>query len=115
MIHHARRYSLTVVSDPAALAQLLTKRTWCGCAAFQIGEYLLLNDSFSGDTAQEYAIVRVLDRRQIESITFGWCSTSRAHELLIQVLAGEFDTENYGTVTNRVETCDKHGVCPNCM
>lgn len=36
-----------------------------------------LNDSFSEDGAQEYAVVR--NGRQIESITFSWCSRAEAH------------------------------------
>ena len=90
MIHRNRTYQVaedvTSVSD---LAERLTQHTWCLCTAFKlvvgggVPELLFLNDSFSEDGAQEYAVV--CNGRQVESITFSWCSQAEAHNH-IQVL-----------------------------
>ena len=70
MIHDKRVFMVNEVATVAELAENVTQHTWTLCTAFQLGDLFFLNDSFSEDGAQEYAVVR--DGRQIESITFSW-------------------------------------------
>lgn len=85
------------VATAEELAELLTERTWCLCSAFEHAGYLYLNDAISEDGAQEYAVLRRTPPgfRQIESITFSWCSTPRALEIIGEIAAGKYDTEGH--------------------
>ena len=86
--------------------------TWTLCTGFALehgGErYLFLNDSFSEDGAQEYAVLRC--GRQVESVTFGWCTYERAIEIIRDILAGQ--VEDLGPTTPRLDHGDTH--CPLC-
>lgn len=86
------------------LAEKLTEHTWTLCTAFQHRDYLYLNDSTSEDGAQEYAIVKnhKSTYRQIESITFGWCSREKALEYVNDISQGKYDNEGY-EVTPRID------------
>ena len=68
--------------------------------AFELHGYLFANDSTCADGAQEYAVLRTsVDNdslKEIESITFSWCSERRALELIHQVCSGDSDGANYG-------------------
>jgi len=70
--HTKRRWNVAPVESPEALADKLTLNSWCCCTGFQYGGVLFLNDAFSEDGAQEYAIVHADTLEQFESITFGW-------------------------------------------
>jgi hypothetical protein len=70
---------------------------------------LFLNDSFSEDSAQEYAVVR--DGRQIESLTVSWMSRAEAHNTIDAVLHGS--EVDYGPVSPTLEDADDH-TCPLC-
>jgi len=72
MLHKDRIWRVESVTDAATLAAHLTEMTWTGCSAFERNGLLYLNDSTSGDGAQEYAVIRRSDMRQIESVTFRW-------------------------------------------
>lgn len=87
MIHDTRRFVITDVETIAALAELLTEHTWTRCTGFRLGELLFLNDSFSEDGAQEYAVVR--SGRQVESITVSWQSRAEAHNTIESLLSGD--------------------------
>jgi hypothetical protein len=47
--------------------------------------YLFLNDSFSPDGAQEYAVFKISNGQfiQIESITVSWCSAELSLEVIL--------------------------------
>ena len=80
MMHENRVYRVIDVESSQDLAEKLSTpgRTWCLCSAFRHKGLLFLNDAFSEDGAQEYAVVRESDNQQIESITFSWLSIPRA-------------------------------------
>ena len=95
MLHHHRRFAVTVVSSMEELTEQLTQHTWTLCTCFEYQGLLLANDSFSGDGAQEYAVYR--EARQIESLTVSWMTRERLQEVIEALLRGEYTTE-YGPV-----------------
>jgi hypothetical protein len=109
---------VTPIEAVEDLAIKLTQHTWTCCTAFELCGYVLVNDSTSADGAQEYAVLmRLADGtwRQIESITFGWCTTEKAADLLRRIIAGEFDDADYAVpVEPRLETPAEHGSCHLC-
>ena len=95
MFHDTRTWGEPVAVDtPADLAEKLTDHTWTLCTAWRLGDLLFLNDSLSEDGAGEWAVVR--NGRQIESITFGWCSPPRALELINALVDGSLTGADYG-------------------
>jgi len=86
MIHGTRRYNVVTGLTVGDIAHRLRASTMTLCTGFLYHhgdghDYLILNDSFGEDGAQEYAIVRVLDGRdapdftmveQVDSITVSW-------------------------------------------
>ena len=70
---------------------------------------MFLNDSFSEDGAQEYAVVR--DGQQIESLTVSWMSRAELHNTIDALLEGS--GVDYGPVDVTVEPADEHR-CPLC-
>lgn len=90
MFHDNRRWCVTPVQSVDELVDKLLNYSWCCCAAFELGEYVWLNDSTSPDAVQEYAVVHrsvgvAPAYRQVESITVGWCTpqqlTALAHSI----------------------------------
>jgi hypothetical protein len=111
MVHTERVFKFAEdVTSVARLAESLTQRTWTLCTAFRLmtapgaEPLLFLNDSFSEDGAQEYAVVR--NGRQIESITFSWCSRAEAHNYIAWLVGG--GGGDYGAVEVRLEPADRH-------
>lgn len=86
-----RRWNVGNVATAEELAEKLSgdNHTWTLCTGFRHGGFLFLNDSFSEDGAAEWAVVRESDLRQVESITFGWCTEAEALRYIRGVLAGE--------------------------
>ncbi len=76
MIHKNREFTVVRIETKEELADKLVNYTWCGCNGWLYGDMAFLNDSFSSDGAQEYAVFR--NGVQIESITFSWCSVAEA-------------------------------------
>src|SRR6266446_6477502 len=94
MLHHHRRFAVTVVLSLEELAEKLTQHTWTLCTCFEYQELLLANDSFSEDGAQEYAVYR--EGRQIESLTVSWMTHERLQQVIERLLQGDY--EEYGPV-----------------
>ena len=67
MLHHHRRFAVTVVPSIGELTEKLTEHTWTLCTCFEYQGLLLANDSFLEDGAQEYAVYK--EARQVESLT----------------------------------------------
>ena len=99
MIHNKRKYDVREVSSPDELADELIRTTWCLCTGFSLEGYLFLNDSFTEDSAQEYAVVR--DGSQVESITVSWCNRATLLRHIHEVLAG--DHVNMGPANPRLD------------
>lgn len=119
MLHDRRVWCVSDVDSAEELARKLTETTWCCCTAFQLGEYLFLNDSTSPDGAQEYAVVKRMGDNgrpeQIESITFGWCDAAKALEYIHETLAGHYDRSGFQCqVAPALETPEQHGRCAHC-
>lgn len=76
MLHQHRRFGVITVQSAGELVENLTEHTWTLCTGFSLQGLLFLNDSFSEDGAQEYAVVR--DGRQIESLTVSRMSRAEA-------------------------------------
>ena len=72
MIHHRRAFTITDAATAEELAKKLTQHTWCGCNGFRFRSLLFLNDAFSADGAQEYAVWHEPRAVQIESVTASW-------------------------------------------
>ena len=112
MLHHHRRFAVTVVSSMGELTEKLTQHTWTLCTCFEYRGLLLANDSFSGDGAQEYAVYK--EARQIESLTVSWMTQERLQEVIEALLRGEYTTE-YGPVAPlHTEQASEHS-CSLCQ
>jgi hypothetical protein len=123
MFHHDRVWRVIEVESAEELAHLLTATTQTLCSAFVVAghpEYLFLNDATSEDGAAEFAVVHgglaAANCRQIESITFSWCSYKKALKYIRTALSGGYDEESFfpGVLTARIESCDEHGRCTFC-
>jgi hypothetical protein len=118
MFHSQRTWSIHSVTDADWLAEQLSNYTFVSCQAFEIGSYLLANDSTCADGAQEYAILRATTEEmliQIESITFSWCNHEKAREYIARIISGEFDSESYDRVMrSRFQSSSDHGHCFHC-
>ncbi len=114
---HVRRWCVTDVPCAKHLAAALTGQTWCGCTGFRFGGYLWLNDATSPNGAQEFAVVRVRDHAQVESVTFGWVDARRGLAIINEIVAGMGSdaSASYGRVDPAlIETPAAHGRCPHC-
>ena len=115
MLFPRRDHVVFDVESPEILAEKLTQHSWCGCNGFRLRGYLFLNDSTSPDGAQEFAVVRESDMRQIESITFSWCNQDKAREYIERSIAGEFDdVMNSPVDRNTIQSPEAHGRCCHC-
>ena len=116
MMHSLRTWKIFDVSTPEELARQLTQYTLAGCTGFRLegSGMLFLNDSTSGDGAQEYGVVLESSGLQVESVTFGWMSEPRALELLRRYVK-EPPNEPYGTVDPSRWAPDAHPkACYHC-
>ncbi len=111
MIHKNRTFQIVEdVTSIALLAENLTQHTWTLCTAFKLvaapdaEPLIFLNDSFSENGAQEYAVI--CEGRQIESITFSWCSRGQAYNSIAWLTRG--GSEEYGLVEVRLEPAETH-------
>lgn len=124
MLHQSRAWCVASRSDLGVLAYDLAERVWCCCNGFDLGDYLLLNDATGPDGAQEYALVKkpaqpTSPYRQLDSITFGWTTTTKARQLLTEILTGGFDDESWAfdlplSFAGQLETPSTHGRCRHC-
>ena len=89
MIHHHRKFGVTVFDSIDHLTQELTDRTWTLCTCFAYQGLLLANDSFSEDGAQEYAVYK--EGRQIESLTVSWMTRESLAEVIQSLLSGAYE------------------------
>ena len=115
MLHKKRVWCIANATDAEALARDL-KRAWTLCTGFRLGGYLFLNDSTSEDAVQEYAVVREEDLKQVESITFGWCSLENALQYVQEAVAGKYDGQRVGRSLARtqIQSPEQHGTCSLC-
>ena len=110
MIHTTRPYSILPVADVETLAEHLTAHTWTRCQGFVWHGLFLLNDSFSEDGAQEYAVFRA--GRAVESLTVSWMKPADLITTLQQLATG--DVRDYGPLVAVLETPAMHQRCRYC-
>lgn len=84
MLHQKRTFGVGDVETIEDLAEKLTAVTWTLCTGFRFQGLLFLNDSFTEDSAQEYAVIRESDMCQLESITFSWCDKEKAIDVITE-------------------------------
>lgn len=89
---------------PEELAEKLTGSTWTLCTGFELEGVLFLNDSFSEDSAQEYAVIKA--GHQVESITFSWCDRPQAERHIRTILAGA--GVDMGPSRPKIDTSRRH-------
>jgi hypothetical protein len=113
MFHSYRPWSVTDADTPATLAEKLTQYTWSVSNGCRLGYYLFLNDSTGPDGAQEFGVIHEPTMRQVESITFSWCSEEEALKYIQEVLNGEYKpyTEPLDLT---IQTPDVHEECALC-
>lgn len=75
MMHINRKFNVMKLESFKALAKILFNGTQCLCTGFQLGYFIFLNDSFSEDGAQEYAVIK--HGVQIDSLTVSWMESER--------------------------------------
>jgi len=87
MMHKNRRYTACETSLDALCADFIRSPDWTLCTGFLVAykghQYLILNDSTSEGSLQEYAILRVVEHvdaqhwkaYQVESFTVSWMVT----------------------------------------
>lgn len=106
MIHKRRTYSLTPVTSVEALAFTLHDHSWTLCSGFQLTldgqDYLIVNDAFSADGAQEYAVLLVQQRdgdrytvQEVESLTISWMRSQREVERHLRLALGLPDARGH--------------------
>lgn len=123
-----RRYQVAEVETVDELAERLCGKnapsSWCGCTGWSVRAapgMLALNISFSGDSLQEYAILREVERgdwRQVESFTTSWMTPERFAAAFRKAAAGTYDHEPWARrrlPPLTTETPDEHGRCWLCM
>ncbi|HEX3528082.1 MAG TPA: hypothetical protein VH988_13545 [Thermoanaerobaculia bacterium] len=121
MCHKRRVFCVETVSTVEELAEQLIGYTWCLCAGFQLSnapDTLFLNDSFSLDGAQEYAVLRLLNGQwfQVDSITFGWIkSLDKACRCIRDAVSGPCDpyAPSWGSAAPRFHQPDQR--CASCQ
>ncbi len=89
MLHHHRRFGVTVIPSIEELTEQLTRYTWTLCTCFEYQGLLLANDSFSENGAQEYAVYK--EGRQIESLTVSWMTRERLQEVIEGLVRGAYE------------------------
>ena len=110
MVHSKRRFGIVAVESVGQLVADLKEQSWTLCTGFALQNLLFLNDSFSENGAQEYAVVR--NGRQIESLTVSWMSRAEAHNDIDWLVRG--GGGDYGPVEVQTEPMDDHR-CPLCQ
>lgn len=105
-MHKSRKHSVFECESINHLAKKVRQTTWTECSAFKAGSLILLNDSTSGDGAQEYGVLR--DGHQIESITVSWMTIPELQELLHKLDQNSLegvDTGPYAVKPHPIGSC----------
>jgi hypothetical protein len=112
MYHKNRVWCIFDEPDLSKIVEKLVENTWTACTAFRWNGLLLFNDSTGPDGAQEYAVVRERDARQIESLTVSWMDPLILKAVLLALALDPTRAEDMGAVTYsthaRGESC---GAC----
>lgn len=114
MFHDDREWCIIPATVPEQAATVVAGRKLPHCAAVQIGDYLLLNDSLPEDPPTDFAVVRRLDPsggryEQVASLTLGYFTYDVVLDIIRRLLAGErVDDFTAVEVQPRVRSADEH-------
>jgi len=129
MMHGTRRYNVATGLTVGDIAHKLCMSTMTLCTGFLYHhgdgrDYLILNDSFGEDGAQEYAVVRVVDGcgpsdvtmvEQIDSITVSWVrGASRLADMFCAAMIAAAETTAASTFPLCVERDAPYPHCALC-
>ncbi|MBI3248849.1 MAG: hypothetical protein HYZ50_20290 [Deltaproteobacteria bacterium] len=119
MIHHRRRFQVATVETQEEPIEQLTRCTWTLCTGFRFNGFLWLNDAFSEDGAQEYAVILEDKMTQVESVTVSWSTPEHLKETEegLHTYAQERSPEGFPIwepVQLTIETPDAHKRCRLC-
>ena len=120
MIHMDRVFNVKTCSAEEMIADFEHTRSWTLCSAWRVGDTLYLNDSFSEDGAQEYAVVRIQSdgqQAQFESVTFGWMSAEEIARFIRETWNADLarpEWHELPILAVRVRVDHGDGVCPLC-
>jgi hypothetical protein len=89
MLHHHRTFGVANSERLDELVTKLTEQTWTLCTGFAYQGLLLVNDSFSENGAQEYAVYKA--GRQIDSLTVSWMTGARLRDVMTHLLHQQAD------------------------
>jgi len=108
MFHPNRRFRVVVEEDASSLAEKLTKKTWPIFTGFEHGRHLLLNDSYTDEEAQDYAVfIKEPDEAgryvQVAGFPFGWMDAGEALTVIRDVARGAYDGLMQGQHELRLE------------
>ena len=81
MIHDKRRFQIKTCESQEELIEQLTQHSWTLCTGFRFDGFLWLNDAFSEDGAQEYAVILEKKMMQVESITVSWSTPEKLKKI----------------------------------
>lgn len=111
MFHKNRTWCVGEYTDLNQLAEMVSgDSTWTLCSAFKFHNILLLNDSISEDSLQEYAIVREEEDgsyTQIESFTVSWMNPVKFAGLIWDYHTGK-EGVWCSTVHPRIQSYEQH-------
>ena len=119
MIHKSRHWCLHLAVTADDLTDKLTNFTWATCQAFELNDYLFLNDSAERTGTQTYAVLQRLPDgtlTQIDTIELGWSTAARLLEQIHRVVLGEYDvsSDSAERVVAILQKPEQHGTCPAC-
>ena len=98
-MHPSRSWNIQTYEALDEMCRDVTKQTWTLCSGFRWKDIILVNDSFSESSLQEYAALRP-NGDQIDSITVDWCQPERLAEIIQDMQNGGYDAyaKTYGKV-----------------
>lgn len=114
MFHDDREWCIFPTTELEQAAMAVAGRKLPHCAAVQIGDYLLLNDSLPEDPPTDFAVVRRLKTsggryEQVASLTLGCFPYDTILDTIRRLLAGERVDEFAAVMVRpRVRSADEH-------
>jgi len=122
MVHESRVYKVKKYDTVDLLMDDFERcTTWCLCNGFEAEGVILLNDSFSEDGAQEYAVIIPSQDRtsgtQVDSITASWCEPGEMRKIFKESYLSYVNEPSTSFMNTPVTLSLEHpdGVCRHCQ
>lgn len=111
MVHVRREFRVVNERSVNLFVDRLVENTWCLCNGFRYQHLLFLNDSFSVNGAQEFAVFDERDGKEIDSLTVSWMSKDE----LTQAIARLLKTEHQESAKHKMPSIvHPEGSCMHC-